>query len=215
MSTAIALFVKTPELSPVKTRLAAAVGAEAALEVYRASIDCVVASIRHTMLHPYWAVAEAEGVAYWREWPVVVQSEGDLGERMRSVYQRLIARHQAVLLIGADAPAVSPDLLNEAAACLERPGRRVIAPASDGGFVLFGANADLAHGSWSEVRYGAPDTMAQFLDRVGHELPVHVQAVQQDLDTQSDLAALALHPPAQLTAAQRAFWQLARTLSAA
>ena len=39
--TAIALFVKTPGLSPVKTRLAASIGAEAALGLYRLCLRCV------------------------------------------------------------------------------------------------------------------------------------------------------------------------------
>lgn len=212
MSAAIAVFVKTPGLSPVKTRLAAAIGTDAALRVYRASIACVAESIRHTSLQPYWAVAEPDGTSHWGEWPVVLQSEGDLGARMRSVYQRLIQAHPAVILIGADAPAVSTELLMAAAASLDGPAQRVVAPASDGGFVLFGANVDLAHGRWSAVPYGAPDTMRQFLDQVGRELPVHTLAVQQDLDTQADLAVLAQCPPAQPNAAQRAFWQLARSL---
>jgi len=64
----IAIFVKTPGLSPIKTRLAAHVGIERALEIYRASIDCVRASVdlacSRVELSAYWAVAEPEGMAH-------------------------------------------------------------------------------------------------------------------------------------------------------
>lgn len=45
MSIGLAVFVKTSALSPVKTRLAAAIGADAALSVYRASVACVRESV--------------------------------------------------------------------------------------------------------------------------------------------------------------------------
>lgn len=214
MSVAVAVFVKTPALSPVKTRLAAAIGPEAALALYRASIDCVCAAVDASALSPYWAVAEAGGATHWSEWPVLLQPEGDLGARMRGVYQQLIQRHPAVLLVGADVPALSADLLGAAAAGLQGAGRRVIAPARDGGFVLFGANVDLGQAPWSAVDYGSPGTAAAFLAQVGADLPLLRLPEQQDLDTLDDLRALITQPPAAPNAVQRAFWQLAQTLIA-
>jgi hypothetical protein len=210
MSIGIAVFVKTSALSPVKTRLAAALGPETALEVYRASVACVQGSVsqatRLVQLQPYWAVAEAEGAAHWGEWPVLVQPEGDLGTRMAGIFQALRQRHRGALLLGADAPALTPWLIGEACAALGGGSGRVIAPADDGGFVLFGANVDL-DGDWSGVPYGAIDTAARFIAAVGAEVPLTRLDAQQDLDTIDDLVKLQRHPPVKPTAAQTRFWQ--------
>ncbi len=210
MSVGIAVFVKTSSLSPVKTRLAAALGPETALEVYRASVACVQGSVtqatRLSALQPYWAVAEPEGVDAWGEWPVLVQPAGDLGSRMAGIYRALREHHRGALLLGADAPAVTPWLISEACAALGGGPARVIAPADDGGFVLFGANIDLDD-DWSAVPYGAANTAARFIEAVGKQLPLTRLAAQQDLDTIDDLVKLHRHPPVEPTSAQKRFWQ--------
>ena len=206
----VAVFVKTPGLSPLKTRLAASVGAEAALALYRGCIDCVVecveAAAAQASLQPYWAVAEAQGAAHWMHWPVLVQAEGDLGVRMAGIHQQLRQRHAGALLLGADAPALAPDTLVAASAALRETPSRVIAPAHDGGFVLYGSTADHAGEDWSGVPYGAPDTALRFLAAVGAGLPLTTLAPQQDLDTLDDLQALLRLPPN--GPAQRRLWAL-------
>ncbi len=207
----IGVFVKTPGLSPVKTRLAAAIGAEAALAVYRGCVECVVecveAAAAQASLQPYWAVAEAEGVSHWPGWPVLVQPEGDLGARMAGIHHQLRQRHAGALLLGADAPGVDSTVVGDACAALRAGPARVIAPAHDGGFVLYGSNRDHAGDDWSGVPYGAPDTALRFLAAVGAELPLTAFATQQDVDTLDDLHALLRQPPA--SSAQRRLWALA------
>lgn len=211
MSVGVAVFVKTSSLSPVKTRLAASLGADVALQIYRASIACVRDSVtqasRQAALQPYWAVAEPEGASAWGEWPVLIQAQGDLGTRMAGIYSGLRQRHRGALLLGADAPAVSPWLIAEACAALGGGPARVIAPADDGGFVLFGANDDLDDGDWTGVPYSAANTAARFIASVGQGLPLTRLDAQQDLDTLDDLVKLQRHPPAEPTAAQKRFWQ--------
>lgn len=211
MSVGIAVFVKTSSLSPVKTRLAASLGRDAALEIYRASVACVRDSVtqatRQGSMQPYWAVAESAGADAWGEWPVLIQPEGDLGARMAGIYQALRKRHRGALLLGADAPALTPWLINEACAALGGSPARVIAPADDGGFVLFGANVDLDQGDWSGVPYGAANTAARFIASVGADVPLTRLDAQQDLDTIDDLLKLQRHPPAEPTTAQKRFWQ--------
>ncbi len=206
----IAVFVKTPGLSPVKTRLAAAIGAEAALAVYRGCVDCVVecveAAVAQTSLQPYWAVAEAQGAAHWPRWPVLLQPEGDLGERMAGIHRQLRQRHGGALLLGADAPGLESTVVIDACNALRARPARVIAPAHDGGFVLYGSSLDHNSDDWSGVPYGAPDTALRFLAAVGAGLPLTTLALQQDLDTLDDLRALLRDPP--VSPAQRRLWAL-------
>lgn len=211
MSVGIAVFVKTSSLSPVKTRLAAALGTDTALEVYRASVACVQASVteatRLVPLQPYWAVAEPDGADAWGEWPVLIQPQGDLGVRMAGIYNALRQRHRGALLLGADAPAVTPWLIGQACTALGGGPARVIAPADDGGFVLFGANVELDDGDWSGVPYGCANTAARFIAAVGAGVPLTRLDAQQDLDTLDDLVKLQRHPLVKPTAAQQRFWQ--------
>jgi len=206
----VAVFVKTSALSPVKTRLASAIGQQAALQVFRASVSCLRSSVslasQRCSLQPYWAVAEAAGVSAWGDWPTLVQTSGDLGARMADIYQQLRMRHRGAVLLGADAPALTPWLIVDACAALQAGPARVIAPTLDGGFILFGCNQDLQDVDWSAVPYGAPDTAQRFVATVATQLPLTTLPLQQDLDTIDDLRQLWRHPPIAPTDAQLRFW---------
>ncbi|WP_376098022.1 DUF2064 domain-containing protein [Roseomonas sp. CCTCC AB2023176] len=162
----IGIFVKTPGLSPLKTRLAATLGAEATLRFYRLA----AASVRAAALAagdavaPYWAVAEAEALAHpeWAGLPTLPQGEGGLGERMAAIYAALLERHGRAILIGADAPQVTPGLLRDAVRALDA-SPYVIGPAEDGGFWLFGGRAPVPDAVWTGVAYSRDDTAARFL----------------------------------------------------
>ncbi len=56
MKIAIAIFVKTPGVSPLKTRLAASLGQEKALHFYKLSLKCIISTLEETAINPYWAV---------------------------------------------------------------------------------------------------------------------------------------------------------------
>ena len=59
MSCAAAIFVKTPGLSPLKTRLATGIGAAAATDWYRLAARATAAAVAQLPnLVAYWAVAE-------------------------------------------------------------------------------------------------------------------------------------------------------------
>lgn len=155
----LAIFVKTPGRSPVKTRLAAVCGQAWAEDWYRRAATAVAEAVTRAGVAGYWAVAEPDAEAEWPGLPVVPQGEGGLGERMARVHATLIARHGSGLLLGADAPQVSPLVLREAAAWLGTPAARlVLGPSHDGGFWLFGGNVAPPGAVWTEVRYSAPET---------------------------------------------------------
>lgn len=163
MSTALAIFVKTPGYSPLKTRLAATVGEAAALVFYRLASAAVAAVARagQPLVTPCWAVAEADADAHaaWPDFPVIWQGEGDLGTRMHHVFETLLTRHDSVLLVGADAPQLVPEQLAQAAGALADPSVAfVLGPAADGGFWLFGGNTPVPQVVWQSVRYSQADT---------------------------------------------------------
>lgn len=176
MTGALAIFVKTPGRSALKTRLAVALGREFAERWYWLAAQAVASVARRAAAHrgitTYWAVAEAQAEKDWSGFSSIAQGCGGLGARMARVHAQLVARHGFALLIGADAPQLSAEALAEAAHWLgggtkrpdsdPLPARLVLGPAADGGFWLFGANRIIADRAWTGVRYSRADTCRQF-----------------------------------------------------
>ncbi len=194
-----AIFVKTPGLSPVKTRLAAGVGAAAAERFYVAAAEASAAAARaagrRAPLHAYFAVAEPEGLAAaaWQGLPRLGQGAGALGDRLHAVYAALLGRHDYGLLLGADAPQLEAETLCAAAAWLgEGAGPRfVLGRAEDGGFWLFGGNAPLAASLWQAVPYSHADTYRTLRDLVAGQGALREVGELRDVDRAEDLAPLA------------------------
>ena len=125
MSAALAIFVKTPGLSPIKTRLAQTLGDAAAIEFHRRACVAVAAAADAATraglpIVAYWAVAERVALESdeWSGLPRLWQGEGDLGTRLDAVHTVLQARHGTALLFGADTPQLSVELLAQALAAL-------------------------------------------------------------------------------------------------
>ena len=174
MSCAIAIFVKTPELSAVKSRLWPGIGRSAAERLHLASaaaVRSVVSRVsEQAAIEGYWALAESAELSA-KHWPGLLHVEqglGPLGERMAAVYRQLRRHHKGVILIGADAPQIQAGALIEAANWLiaDEP-RLAMGRASDGGFWLFGGNRNLADHRWSLARYSAPTTADEFIRAMG------------------------------------------------
>jgi len=129
----------------VKTRLAAEIGAEAALGVYRRLAEHAVAQARaagDVAVRIHFTPAYAgETVRRWlgddgAEY--LPQADADLGERMRAAFEAAFeAGHRRVLIIGSDLPGLTADLLRDAIHHLDHHVV-VLGPARDGGYYLLG-----------------------------------------------------------------------------
>jgi uncharacterized protein len=211
----IAIFVKTPGVSPIKTRLAAAIGRDAAERFHRLAAACVadiaLATVRRlSCMHAqaseaapvgaaqrdgahaqaYWAVAEPEAMdaPLWNGLPRIAQGDGALGERMRRVYDTLRARHDTAILIGADAPQLRCDDLLAACAQLRRHDA-VLGASEDGGFWLLGGRIAIADAAWTRTPWSQADTYARFAAAAGTATPTALPRLR-DVDTLEDLHAL-------------------------
>ncbi|MFN0197395.1 MAG: DUF2064 domain-containing protein [Planctomycetaceae bacterium] len=172
-SIAIAVFVKTPGISPVKSRLAAEIGVDQAERCYRLSVRAIEEVLCRTSdaspipLSLYWAVAESEGMTHpmWEKFARELQPVGNLGDRLAGMYDRLISRHRGVIFLGADAPQITPRLLLEGIRLLTEEGKNrsrcVIGPARDGGFYLFGGTSPLPNSVWTNISYSNETTCEQ------------------------------------------------------
>lgn len=191
----LAILVKTPGHSALKTRLAAGLGREAAESFHRqaaAAVAAVARAARQRLpgLTPVWAVAEDAALddPAWVALPRLAQGGGDLGARMRRVAGVLRDAHGAALLLGADAPQLRVDDLVAAVRALDRHAH-VIGPSSDGGFWLFGTRATVPAAAWAATPWSQADTAARFAAALG-AVPVARLRTLRDADAVHDLAPL-------------------------
>lgn len=144
----LVLFARPPKRGEVKTRLAAELGAEKALALYRAflldSIDLLHRVSPHG-IRP--AIAWSDGAAaagtefaeVLRGVAILEQQGDDLGQRMSGALADLLARgHDRVAIIGADTPSLPIEHVLRAFELL-RDRDIVIGPSADGGYYLLGA----------------------------------------------------------------------------
>ena len=195
MTAALAIFVKTPGLSPVKTRLATSIGAPAALRFHllAAAATADVARACAPWLTPYWAIAEggSAAVAAWPGFAPLHQGEGDLGERLHTVYARLQARHGRALLIGADAPQLTVESLRHALALMDDSDTPfVIGDATDGGFWLFGGRVAIPCEVWTRVRYSQAHAASELRQQLVPHGAAGAVGWLNDVDNVEDLPAL-------------------------
>lgn len=188
MKIALAVFVKTPELSPTKTRLAAKLGAERALQFYELSLSAVEALVKKTHVIPYWAVAENTDSSRWNSFARVWQGEGELGARLSKIYSELLERHDFVFLMGADSPQLlAASLVNAVVrATDDRAISFIIGRAHDGGFYLFGGSKPIAPELWGSVSYSSERTASDLVRAVSKLGSVIELPEEYDVDTIDD-----------------------------
>ena len=201
---AIAVFVKTPGLSPIKTRLAKDIGKEEALEVYLKCVKTVQIKIDDLVkncsleLEPFWAVAEADGMtqALWQGWSKIYQGDGELGDRLHRVYADLIEKFDGVLLMGADSPLFPSAEIQQGISWLatHKEGA-LVGPTLDGGYYVFGARNVVPKDVWTSVPYSSSKTLESFLAALPQEIEKRFLSEHWDVDTVLDLKRLEREEP--------------------
>lgn len=193
---AIVVMARVPERGKVKTRLAAEVGADRALQVYvrllgrtRVVTQAAAAATGATV---YWAVTGRGAVDHFAAFatPVCVfeQTGDDLGTRMRHACERLLAGHSPVIIVGADSPDIEADDVVTALANTTDVQVTFI-PSTDGGYVAI-AMQTLAAAAFFDHGWGGPMVLKNSfaaLCAAGFQ-PLCLPA-RHDLDDADDLRA--------------------------
>ncbi len=211
MKIAIAVFVKTPGVSPLKTRLAASLGQEKALHFYQLSLKCIVSTLKKIAINPYWAVAEKQSLnnLLWSDFNRLHTGEGNLGDRQSQIYHELLKTHDGVILIGVDAPQLSREKLEQAMEALKSYDY-AIGPATDGGYYLLAGRRNIPAQIWSTTPWSDAKTRATLvaqLDSKPYEL-----GMLTDVDTESDLNTMLLEMPQSLNENQTKLKEWIRNL---
>lgn len=205
---ALAIVAKYPRPGAVKTRLAAALGAEGAAALYRAFLL--------DLAERFGVAAAREGYALvWAHTPdpgdlravvgargeLLAQRGSDFGERLYHVAADLAARgYGRIVIVSSDAPLLPARAVRGAFAALAHPDTEaVLAPADDGGYSLVGLRArptvpdrmvpDLFRG----IRMSTPRVFAETVARAA-ALGITVARLPEirDVDELSDVRRLAV-----------------------
>lgn len=144
MNSALLIFIKNPELGKVKTRLAATVGDEKALEVFRkllVNIHDKSLNVSADKLLFYSTFVGQNDIWENDIFHKNLQYQSpDLGQRMLSAFEHAKEMgYSKVLIVGSDIYEVSTEILNAGFECLEN-SETVLGPSHDGGYYAIGFN---------------------------------------------------------------------------
>jgi len=196
MTPTILIFLKAPVPGQAKTRLAAGVGDDLAMEIYQKLVHRQMAA-----LPPDWPAevhfAPAHEERLMRAWvgesahrTFHPQIEADLGERLTHAMHGAFARGAAaVMLIGGDCPGLDQTALQAAARRLL--AREVImGPSADGGYYLLGMSRALPQ-LFQDVAWGT-STVAERTREIArrHGLVWGELPTLRDVDEAEDWAAV-------------------------
>ena len=196
---ALLIFCRAPRLGAVKTRLAAALGAPLALQLYRAMLrDCLdlgralapdaTPIICYT---PDDAFADDSELSALWSGAHLAQRGADLGARMLNALDDARAQgFTRAVIIGSDAPDLPLDTLRAAFASL-RQKDVVVGPSRDGGFVLIGAARPVSDAIFTDITWSRDDVCARLLKNLSAQNLSFAQLqTWQDVDEIADLIAL-------------------------
>ncbi|HZH38006.1 MAG TPA: TIGR04282 family arsenosugar biosynthesis glycosyltransferase [Flavisolibacter sp.] len=137
---ALIIFVRQPVAGCVKTRLAADIGPEAALFVYRELLAHTRSVCTQLAVDKYLFYVNT--IADQDDWDDTyhkqIQQGNDLGERMQHAFSQVFGMgYERVCIIGSDCLELSADNVKEGYSLLQ-DNDFVIGPAKDGGYYLLG-----------------------------------------------------------------------------
>ena len=135
----VLVFQKNEVLGKVKTRLAAGVGEEQALEIYRQLLDKTYLALRDisVSITTYFSEFIPDNPIHSAE-NKLVQVGQDLGERMKNAFaENFESGMEKVVLIGTDCPSLEGIHLAQAFEALDQSDL-VLGPARDGGYYMIG-----------------------------------------------------------------------------
>ena len=192
-SSLLLIFVKNPELGKVKTRLAATLGDERALHVYRQLLERTRAVTQP--LNVDKTVYYTPAVQHDDEWDPAyyqkaLQTDGDLGERMAQAFAAGFAQgYERVCIIGSDCYQLTTDILRQAFDALATHDL-VIGSSTDGGYYLLGTrqlHPELFQGKHWSTASVSKDTIATAEQQHlrWYELPTLT-----DIDEEADLKTM-------------------------
>jgi rSAM/selenodomain-associated transferase 1 len=185
---ALLIFTRNPELGKCKTRLAAAVGDDSALEIYKLLLQHTVDITKDLKADKFVFYSET----IWKNdlWNLEIfrkkhQTGAELGARMENAFSDIFAMgYEKAVIIGSDMYDMDQADLEEAFSALETHDV-VIGPAKDGGYYLLGMKK-LNGFVFRNKEWGSKTVLKDTLEDLEKE-NVALLKERNDIDTYEDI----------------------------
>jgi uncharacterized protein len=184
----ILIFTRNPELGKVKTRLAASIGNENALEVYKFLLNHTQKTIRE--IDASKRVLYAEDINTNDIWDNEIYAKGiqfgqDLGTRMRNAFAEGFEEdYKKIVIIGTDLYDLEASDIERAFEKLDHHDV-VIGPAEDGGYYLLGLKS-IPNGIFINKKWSTNTVLSDTLTDIKN-LNYHLLKTKNDIDTIEDI----------------------------
>lgn len=188
MKQALIIFVRNPVLGKVKTRIAATIGNEDALKVYKHLLAYTNQITQPLPVAKFVFYADfVNDDDLWNGYAKKLQHGTDLGERMKNAFDEIFNDgYSSACIIGSDCRQLTTKISEQAFSSLQAADC-VIGPAADGGYYLLGMKAPLKNLFenivWSSENVFAATRQIIYEKKLSHaELPI-----LKDVDEASDI----------------------------
>ncbi len=192
------VFSKAPQLGKVKTRMQPVLTCEESMKLHIQLSRYCIQQWQDARLCPIDIWVAGDLLTYQQQ--VVdderlnfyAQAGRDLGERLQYAAHTTLRRSSVagILLVGTDCPFIDTNYLQKALLAMKQNNDGVIAPATDGGYVLLGMKA--YHSAlFDNIQWGGEKVYTQTLTNI-HGLSLTYSELESlpDIDRPEDLPLL-------------------------
>ncbi len=171
MKTCLIIFTRYPIAGKVKTRLIPSLGAEGAASLHQKMAEHTISIARclQRLVPCDIEICFVGGnLALMQAWlgedlTYQLQPDGDLGDRMRLVFQGIFDRgYKKAAIVGTDCPELTAEILAQSFDALEDRSI-VLGPAIDGGYYLIGLQY-LIPELFSEISWSTANVLQETLN---------------------------------------------------
>ncbi|WP_130734072.1 TIGR04282 family arsenosugar biosynthesis glycosyltransferase [Flavobacterium sp. J27] len=184
----ILIFTRNPELGKVKTRLAATIGNENALEVYIYLLEHTKKTVLETNVDKrvlYSEVINNNDIWDNQFFQKGKQIGNNLGERMYHAFREGFKEgYQKIVIIGSDLIALERNDIDKAFQKL-KDHDIVLGPALDGGYYLLGMKT-MHEKIFQNKEWSTATVFKDTLEDIS-ELPYYLLEEKNDIDTYEDI----------------------------
>ena len=184
----ILIFTRNPELGKVKTRLAASIGDQNALEIYVQLLEHTKKVALNTSYDKqvlYSVEINHDDMWDANSFQKKLQVGDDLGQRMLNAFQRGFEDgYEKIVIIGSDLIALESTDIDKAISKLD-DNDVVIGPAEDGGYYLLGLKS-VPMNIFANKEWGTDTVLKDTLLDIA-SLKYHFLEEKNDIDTYEDI----------------------------
>lgn len=190
------IFTRNPEFGKCKSRLAAKVGKQTALDIYKFLLDHTVSITKkleanRTVLYSeeIWENDIWDNTIYQKQ----LQKGDDLGIRMKNAFEEgFNAGYTKIIVIGSDMFDLSQENLELAFKKLDSSDF-VIGPAEDGGYYLLGMKI-LEPSLFVDKNWGTNTVLRDTLDNLKNK-KIELLEIRNDVDYYEDIKDISAFQP--------------------